>query len=327
MAAINYMGNKKKKITAVKKVYNKDKTKKAVYISSIDNSQLRFFIKLGIFFIITADDINKKKNIISKIPQNKLLIDNGQFLLVKNRKKYFNPKGIEKLIKDISLIRKKTSSEDIKRIINYNTISFFELPFKFKDVYVYKIRNSLYINLTNRCTNNCIFCPRKKEPVVKGYYLKINKEPSAERVIKEIGDAKKYDEIVFCGYGEPTLKLKVIKKIAEWIKENGGKTRLNTNGQGSIIAGRDITPELKGLFDTISISLNFHTKDLYLKYCRPVFGKETWNRILDFTKKAKMVCPKIILTVIEGCKDVDVSKCKKIADKLQVNFRKRTYYK
>lgn len=321
------MTNKKKKITTVKKIYNKNKTKKAVYVSSIDNSQLDFFIKLKMFFIVTSDDINKK-NIISKIPQNKLLIANASFVLDKNRrrKKHLNSEEVKNIIKNISLIRKKTSFQDIERIINYNTISFFELPFRSKDLYVYKIRNSLYLNLTNRCVNNCLFCPREKEPVVKGYYLKINKEPSIKTVIKEIGDPEKYDEIVFCGYGEPTLRIEEMKKIAKWIKEKRGKTRLNTNGQGSIIAGRDITPELKGLFNTISISLNFHNKDLYLKYCKPVFGKETWNKILDFTKKAKKVCPRVVLTAVKGYKDVDIDKCKKIADKLGVNFRARTYY-
>lgn len=327
MGTINYMVNKKKKITAVKKVYNKDKTRGAVYISSINSSQLKFFIKLGMFFIITSADINKKKNIISKIPQNRLLIANGRSFLFNNKGKHLNSKDLEKFIKSVSLIRKKTSSKDIERIIKYNTISFFELPFKPEDLYVYKIRNSLYINLTNKCVNNCVFCPREKEPVIKGYYLKINKEPSVKTVIKKIGNPKKYDEVVFCGYGEPTLRLEEVKKIAKWIKRNRGKTRLNTNGQGSIIAGRDITPELKGLFDTISISLNFHNEDLYLKYCKPIFGKETWNKILDFAKKAKEVCPRIVLTVISGHKDVDINRCKKIADELNVNFRGRTYYK
>ena len=86
--------------------------------------------------------------------------------------------------------------------------------------------------------------------------MKKSEEPEAEEYIKQIGDPKKYKEIVFCGYGEPTIRWDVVKLIAEFVKKNGGSTRLNTDGHGNFINKRDITPELESRIDIVSISLN-----------------------------------------------------------------------
>lgn len=312
----------------LKKVY-KNKVRGVINFNSENKKQIKSFIDLGMFVSFSGDIISEKNKkaakIISLVPQNKLLIRSPN---LKNKNKDYSKliSDIKKTVEKIVLIRKRISIEDIARIVSYNAISLFRLPIELKDKYTYKIRNSLYINLTNRCTNRCDFCPRLKEPVVKGYYLKLKKEPKAKEVIKEINDPKKFDEIVFCGYGEPTIRLKIIKKIAKWIKENGGKTRLNTNGHANMIAGHNVLLELKSLIDVISISLNFHNKDLYLKHCHPIFGKKTWNKLLEFIKEAKKNIPKVILTVVEGYQDVDIDKCQKIADNLKVDFRRRTYY-
>jgi TatD DNase family protein len=101
-----------------------------------------------------------------------------------------------------------------------------------------------------------VFCDRKGEAVIKGHNLRIEREPTAEEVIADIGDPRAYREIVFCGYGEPTIRLEVMKEVARWVKGQGGRTRLNTDGHGSIINHRNIVPELVGLIDSISVSLN-----------------------------------------------------------------------
>ncbi len=316
----------------IKEIFGENNNIKGVLnFNSENKKQIKSFISLGMFISFSYNNYNlknKKKlfEIISTIPQDKLLIrslQNISSIIEYNKSLFF----LEKIIKTITKARKKVNIEDIKRITAQNAISIFGLSTKHEDVYVYKIRNSLYINLTNRCTNNCVFCPRIKNPTVKGYNLRISKEPSAIEIIKKIDNPKKYDEIVFCGYGEPTLRLQVVKKIAKWVKENKGKTRLNTNGHGNIIAGRDITSDLKNLFDIISISLNFHNKELYIKNCKPIFGKKTWDELLDFIRKIKNTCPNVIITAIEGYKGVNIIKCNGIAKKLRVKFRKRTYYK
>ena len=108
------------------------------------------------------------------------------------------------------------------------------------DTYTYVIGKNCYVNLTNRCTNRCTFCVRNDKQTFEGYSLWLKEgEPNAQQVIDGIGDPKKYDEIVFCGYGEPTYRLDVMLAVCDWVHERGGKTRLNTNGHGSIINQRD----------------------------------------------------------------------------------------
>ena len=310
----------------LKRIHQKKQVRGAFNYFSENEKQIKSIIDLGLFVSFSEKIINRKENrlqkIVSVVPQNRLLVRTGG---EKNCKKDTNK--IDKIIKEVAFLRKKVIPHDIARITSYNAISLFKLPIKFKDQYTYQIRNSLYINLTNRCTNVCDFCPRLKEPVVKGYYLKLRNEPTAKQIIKEIGDPKEYEEIVFCGYGEPTLRLKTVEKIAKYIKARGGKTRLNTNGHANIIAKRNVLPKMKGLFDVISISLNFHNKKLYLKHCKPIFGNKTWEGLIEFIICSKDVAKKVVVTAVDGCKDVDIARCKKIADILKVNFRGRTYYK
>lgn len=302
-----------------------------IFLATINQKEkdIKSLIKGG-FYISFSEDVltdgNKYDKLIAAVPQNKLLINNKKDFLTDERKA---SDTFYKIAEKISSLRKNASEEDILRITSYNAAKVFGMQNDLPDKYVYKIRNSLYLNITNRCSNNCDFCPRLTEPVVKGHYLKIKKEPTAEKIIddiKALGDPKKFDEVIFCGYGESTTRIDVVKRVAKWLKDNGCRTRINTNGHANLIAGRNILPELNGLFDVISISLNFHNGSLYNKHCRPIF-KNTFEGILEFAAEAKKVCPKVILSVVSGCKDVDVEKCKTIAQKVGVNFRERTYYK
>ena len=165
---------------------------------------------------------------------------------------------------------------------------------------------------------------------MKGHLLKFKSDPSANKLIKEVekaGSPRDFDEVVFCGYGEPMMRYDVVKTVARWLKKNGYKTRINTNGHLNMIAGRDAISEFDGLLDVISVSLNFHNENLYLKHCRPAFGKKTYAGIIDFIKKAKNVSPRVVASVVEGSVDVDVKKCEKIVKALGVEFRKRAYFK
>ena len=115
----------------------------------------------------------------------------------------------------------------------YNAKRLFNIGSLGDPVFTYALGRSLYINLTIRCDADCVFCDRKGEAVVKGHNLKITREPTVQEVIREIKDPKKYDEIVFCGYGEPTIRFNAVKEIGAWVKANGGKVRLNTDGHGT----------------------------------------------------------------------------------------------
>ena len=111
------------------------------------------------------------------------------------------------------------------------------------DVYCYELDGNLYINLTNRCSNDCRFCVRAVNPNYYGNDLWLSKEPTAEEVIAALPD-KNYNEVVFCGYGEPTFRIKELVEIGKELKKRGYIVRLNTNGQGNLINGRNIVDEL-----------------------------------------------------------------------------------
>jgi TatD DNase family protein len=156
---------------------------------------------------------------------------------------------------------------------------------------------------------------------VKGHNLRLASEPTEEELKKAIGDPEQYQEIVFCGYGEPMLRLDLIKSLAAWIKQHKGRVRINTNGHGNLIHGRNILPELQGLIDSISISLDAHDEETYDVICKPVF-KNAFHGIIEFIKEARKFIPDVQITVVE-LNGVDMEKCREIAGDLGVELRLR----
>ena len=190
----------------------------------------------------------------------------------------------------------------------------------------YQIGGSLYLNITNRCTSKCTFCIRYKTKLFNSeHQLWLKKEPTAKEIIEAIGDPAKYKEIVFCGYGEPLIRLDVVIEVSKWLKDKDAKVRIDTNGHGNLIHKRNIVPELKGLVDSISISLNAQNSKVYNEICRPGFGEKAFDAIIEFAKECKKYIPEVELTVV-GIPQIDVKAAKKIADDLGVSFRVRTYY-
>ncbi len=190
----------------------------------------------------------------------------------------------------------------------------------------YQIGNSLYLNITNRCTNKCVFCIRYKTNLFNSKHdLWLKKEPTTQEIIEAIGDPAKYKEVVFCGYGEPLIRLDTVIEVSRWLKDKGAKVRIDTNGHGNLIHKRNIVPDLKGFVDSISISLNAVNRKEYNDICRPDFGEDAFDAIIEFTKECKKYIPNVELTVV-GIPKVDVKEAKKIAEGLGVSFRVRTYY-
>ncbi len=182
------------------------------------------------------------------------------------------------------------------------------------NTFTYKIGNNLYINLTNRCSNRCTFCVRDQSAKYEGYSLWLDNEPTVEQVVSEIGDPTKYDEIVFCGYGEPVYRLDEMLAIASHIKRRGGKTRLNTNGHGNLIHGRDITPQLK-IIDLVNISLNAPDRAMYDRLCRPIYKDVAFDSVLFFARACKASGVNCRFSVVDCIGDVCVRKCQELADR------------
>jgi TatD DNase family protein len=154
----------------------------------------------------------------------------------------------------------------------------------------------------------------------------LDHEPNFQEVIAAMGDFQKYDEVVFCGFGEPTMRLDLLKKIAKYVKEKGGKTRLNTNGEGNLIHRRNIVPELSGLIDVASVSLNVDTSDKYDKICKSKYGQGVFYDVIDFARECKKHLPETIITFLD-LPETDLKKCEEIAKDLDVKFRIRHYKK
>lgn len=186
------------------------------------------------------------------------------------------------------------------------------------ETFIYEHNNSLYINITNKCTNNCDFCIRNQMDGIDGYDLWLKREPSADDVIKGLKDYKmsNYKEIVFCGYGEPTMKLDILLDIAKHIKATYPDkiTRINTNGQANLYHRMDVTPRLDGLIDKLSISLNAPNSKEYQEICHSVYGEDAFEGMLEFAKLAKNHVSKVRLTVVDIIGEEKINKCQKVAD-------------
>ena len=194
----------------------------------------------------------------------------------------------------------------------------------------YQVGDSLYLNITNRCTNQCPFCIRyKSREFNKEHLLWLDKELTAEELLAEIGDASKYKQIVFCGYGEPTIRLDVIKAVAaelkSKVKNQKSKIRLDTNGHGNLFWGKNILPELKGLIDHVSVSLNAPDAETYDKLCKSLYGKAAFPAVLAFIEEAKKYIPEVEASVVD-LPSVDKEKARALAAQLGVKFRIRPYY-
>lgn len=192
-----------------------------------------------------------------------------------------------------------------------------------QDVLAYTLHGNRYLNITSRCTLRCTFCPKfAKDWNVQGYELRLHREPSAQEVIAAAGDPRAFNEVVFCGFGEPTLRLYVALEVARRLRQRGGYIRLNTDGLANLVYERDITPDLEDNIDALSVSLNAQDEMTYNRVCRPQLSG-SYGAMLDFVRRARDFVPHVTLTAIDGLQGVDIAACEAIAHDLGVHFRRR----
>ena len=217
------------------------------------------------------------------------------------------------------------SLEDIARITTLNARDLFGLEGSNSAKIAYPIRDSLYLNITNKCTNSCNFCIRFKTDFVKGHNLNLDHEPSVREIMDGIeAHTLPYREIVFCGYGEPMLRLDVVKEVAANVKSQGIRVRVNTNGLARLIWKRDVLPELRGLVDEFSVSLNAESAELYNEICGPEFGPGSFETVLDFIRDAATMFDGVTVTAV-AIPEVDIKAIEKLANSLGASFRARHY--
>jgi len=220
---------------------------------------------------------------------------------------------------------KGLSPQDVGRITSFNTRKLFgiEQPAQ-QDTIAYKIRDSLYLNITNRCSNRCTFCPKFDDFAVKGHELKLSHEPNFAEVMAAVDAADKFNEVVFCGYGEPLIRLDLVKEVAAELKRRGHKVRINTDGQANLVHGRNILPELEGLVDSLSVSLNAANAQDYHGLCNTPFGAAGFQGVCDFLREAPRHVPQVTASAVT-VPGLDVQKVRELAQSLGVEFREREY--
>lgn len=221
------------------------------------------------------------------------------------------------------------TENDLARITTRNASHLFGLPLEAGGpCFVYPIRRSLYVNVTNECSNRCRFCPRSGgELVVKGHDLRLAREPSAGDILKALRDARleDYDEVVFCGFGEPTLRLEDLRKVGKEVRARWKKKiRLDTNGQGSVLLNRDIVPELAEFVDAVSVSLNAADAATYDRLCRPTIPN-AFEAVCAFIRRAKEMIPSVRATAV-AVPGLDLEAVRRLAEEdLGVAFHVRAY--
>jgi TatD family-associated radical SAM protein len=187
----------------------------------------------------------------------------------------------------------------------------------------YTIGENLYLNITDRCTLRCAFCPKYNgSRSVHAYDLTLEHRPNLAEITAAVGDPTRYREVVFCGYGEPTLRWKPLLEVAAYVKDRGGRVRVNTDGLANLAHKRNVLPECAGRIDALSVSLNAQSPEVYDRHCRPALHG-SHAAVVEFLREAPRHVPEVTATAIDGLEGVDIEACRRLAEGLGVGFRRR----
>ncbi|MFW2331867.1 MAG: TatD family hydrolase [Nitrospinota bacterium] len=306
-------------------------TDAVMHCFSGNKEELKRALNLGLYISyagnITYKNGDMLRESLSYTPSYRLLLETDSPYLspVPKRGKRNEPAYLDFTLDLAAKVRSVTKA-DIDRITVENFKTLFLKEQTSTPAVAYMIRNSLYINVTKKCDNKCFFCGKFQEATVQGHNLTMTQDPTVDEMIDAIGDPSIYDEVVFCGYGEPTIRLDAIKKVSSFLRAHNAKTiRLNTNGHGSFLNKRNILRELRPLIDKISVSLNADNKELYDEICSPEIP-DSFNITVAFIKDAKQEGFDVSATIVDIPGKIDVKRIQKFVDgELQVSFRVRDY--
>jgi TatD family-associated radical SAM protein len=195
---------------------------------------------------------------------------------------------------------------------------------------VYWLEDKLYLNITNKCSNRCVFCLRNFKSGIGDFTLRLDREPTVEQVVVELEEAMRrraWKEVVFCGFGEPTERLDLLLAISKWVRNRVGKAipiRVNTNGHGCLInPRRDVAKELREAgVDKVSVSLNTADEETYNEVCKPS-SPGAFTAVLEFIRRAKDSLSVEVTAVTTP--ETDLHKVEDLAIELGVRFRIRQY--
>ncbi|MEO5346990.1 MAG: YchF/TatD family DNA exonuclease [Magnetococcus sp. YQC-9] len=282
--------------------------------------------------IVTFKAAHALQQVARSLPLERLLIETDAPYLapIPHRGKRNEPAYVVRVAEFLAGLLQRPV-EEVARITTENYLRLFQIGARESagesagEKLAYAIGNGLYLNLTKACTLHCEFCPKwSGQSVVKGYDLSLRRHPTAAQVLEAMGDFSGYQEIVFCGFGEPTLRLETLLEVAAVIKRQGGKRiRINTDGLANRAFGTDVTPRFRGVIDALSVSLNAQDAVTYDRICRPALSG-SYEAVKAFILAARAQVPEITATAIQGVEGVDIAACRRIAEEeLGVRFRVR----
>lgn len=191
-------------------------------------------------------------------------------------------------------------------------------------------KRNLYVNVTNACNCACTFCLRNMKKMAEESSLWLKEKPTLAAFKTALDNVPwaYIKEVVFCGFGEPTMELATLVELLHYVKKIHPElpTRLNTNGLGNLEYGRDIAPDFAGVLDTISISLNASNAERYYELTRAKYGIKSYEAMLDFAEHSKQYVPNVVLTIVDQVEGPEeIARCRKICAERGLTLRVREY--
>jgi len=280
-------------------------------------------LHVGVGGPVTYGTRGRLAGVAAAVRQDRLVLETDAPWLppVPHRGKRNEPAFVRLVAERVAELR-GMSVADLARLTTGTATRLFRIPERPEPSIAYEMWGNLYLNVTNRCTNECAFCIRYQTDVLWGYNLKLDREPSVEDVLRAIGDPTRYREVVFCGFGEPTERLDVVVEVGRRVRAAGGRVRLDTNGHGSLIAGRNVAPELAAAVDVVSVSLNAPDAASYARLCRSRLGPRAFDGVVEFVRECVKAGIETRVSAVD-VPGVDVAGVQALAATLGVPLRVR----
>jgi TatD DNase family protein len=288
-------------------------------------ASLSLGFSLGIGGPVTYPRSDDLRAALTQAPLTRLLLEtDAPYLPPQSRRGQRNePVALAEIAEAVAKSRGLTPDELAERTSS-NAERLFRLASEDPGCWVYDLQGHLYVNLTNRCSADCAFCPRRVSRRVQQYDLTLRREPRAGELLAAIGDARRFSEVVFCGFGEPLLRLATLLAVARGVKAQGVRVRVDTNGHADCLYGRDILPECRGAVDAWSVSLNSLDPQQYQTLVRPASGADTLPAVKSFIRRAVTAGFEVVVTAVE-LPGVDTARVKQFAVQAGARYRGRPH--